>query len=342
VRGACVLPPGIAGVTDRIRVRSIVGRFLEHSRVAYFRWGDGDDDEAVFLSSADWMGRNMFGRVEVAWPVRHPVLRQRVIDECLVPLPARHQGRVAAAQRRHVPSGRRRHDVGAGSADATLRRGTLTMDLILWRHAEAEDARGNDDLGRALTERGRKQAERMAAWLGPRLPATTRIIASPALRCQQTVAALGRSVSTVDAIDRRGGRRVARCRGLPDAGGAVQVVVTSRRSANRGARTGRRRRAPAPSQGPRVLAQERAGRCRRRRHPRRKGPTTSRRLRDVQARRQREAGPCPGLGPRPRRRVNGALVGVGPSRGEAIVGVRRRLPKVHAAGAGVVACVDRR
>jgi polyphosphate kinase len=85
VRGACVLPPGIAGVTDRIRVRSIVGRFLEHSRVAYFRWGDGDDDEGVFLSSADWMGRNMFGRVEVAWPVRHPALRQRIIDECLVP-----------------------------------------------------------------------------------------------------------------------------------------------------------------------------------------------------------------------------------------------------------------
>jgi polyphosphate kinase len=85
VRGACVLAPGIAGVTDRIRVRSIVGRFLEHSRIAYFRWGDGDDDEAVWLSSADWMGRNMFGRVEVAWPVRHPALRQRLIDECLVP-----------------------------------------------------------------------------------------------------------------------------------------------------------------------------------------------------------------------------------------------------------------
>ncbi len=85
VRGACILPPGIAGVTGRIRVRSIVGRFLEHSRVAYFRWDDGDDDEALYLSSADWMGRNMFGRVEVAWPVRHPALRQRVIDECLVP-----------------------------------------------------------------------------------------------------------------------------------------------------------------------------------------------------------------------------------------------------------------
>ena len=85
VRGACMLAPGIAGVTERIRVRSIVGRFLEHSRVAYFRWGDGDDDEAVFLSSADWMGRNMFGRVEVAWPVRDRGLRQRIIDECLVP-----------------------------------------------------------------------------------------------------------------------------------------------------------------------------------------------------------------------------------------------------------------
>ncbi len=85
VRGACMLPPGLPGVTDRIRVRSIVGRFLEHSRVAYFRWGAGDDDEAVFLSSADWMGRNMFGRIEVGWPVRDPKLRQRVIDECLVP-----------------------------------------------------------------------------------------------------------------------------------------------------------------------------------------------------------------------------------------------------------------
>src|SRR6195952_2978053 len=85
VRGACMLPPGIPGVTDRIRVRSVVGRFLEHSRVSYFSWGDAQDDEALFLSSADWMGRNMFGRIEVAWPVRDPAMRQRVIDECLVP-----------------------------------------------------------------------------------------------------------------------------------------------------------------------------------------------------------------------------------------------------------------
>ena len=85
VRGACMLPPGITGVTDRIRVRSIVGRFLEHSRVIYFRWSNADDGEALYLSSADWMGRNMFGRIEVAWPVRDPALRQRIVDECLVP-----------------------------------------------------------------------------------------------------------------------------------------------------------------------------------------------------------------------------------------------------------------
>ena len=85
VRGACMLPPGVPGLTERIRVRSVVGRFLEHSRVLYFRWGEGDDDEVLYLSSADWMTRNMLGRIELAWPVRDRALRQRVIDECLVP-----------------------------------------------------------------------------------------------------------------------------------------------------------------------------------------------------------------------------------------------------------------
>ena len=85
VRGACMLPPGIPDVTDNIRVRSVVGRFLEHSRISYFSWGDADTDQALYLSSADWMGRNMFGRIEVAWPVSDARLRQRVIDECLVP-----------------------------------------------------------------------------------------------------------------------------------------------------------------------------------------------------------------------------------------------------------------
>ena len=85
VRGACVLRPGVPGATERIRVLSIVGRFLEHSRLLYVRWGVGLDDEALYLSSADWMSRNMLRRIEVAWPVRDAALRQRVIDECLVP-----------------------------------------------------------------------------------------------------------------------------------------------------------------------------------------------------------------------------------------------------------------
>ena len=81
VRGACILPAQVAGVTDNIRVRSIIGRFLEHSRVFYFREAG---EETLLLSSADWMNRNMLRRVELAWPVTDPVLRQRIIDECLV------------------------------------------------------------------------------------------------------------------------------------------------------------------------------------------------------------------------------------------------------------------
>jgi phosphohistidine phosphatase len=99
------------------------------------------------------------------------------------------------------------------------------MDLILWRHAEAEDARGDDDLGRALTGRGRRQAERMAAWLTARLPAGTRIVASPALRCQQTVAALDMPATTVAAIGPgASAEAVLSVAGWPDAEGAVLVV----------------------------------------------------------------------------------------------------------------------
>ena len=93
VRGACMLPPGVPGLSERIRVRSVVGRFLEHTRVLYFRWGESERDEALYLSSADWMSRNMLRRIEIAWPVRDPALRQRVIDECLVPY--LHDGRDA-------------------------------------------------------------------------------------------------------------------------------------------------------------------------------------------------------------------------------------------------------
>jgi polyphosphate kinase len=81
VRGACMLPAGIPGKTDNIRVRSIIGRFLEHSRVFFFEAGTVQD---IYLSSADWMTRNMTRRVELAWPVLELSLRQRLIDECLL------------------------------------------------------------------------------------------------------------------------------------------------------------------------------------------------------------------------------------------------------------------
>ena len=83
VRGACVLPPGLPGQTDRIRVRSIVGQFLEHPRVVYFQWGDTEQEQLLYLSSADWMTRNMQRRIEVAWPIRDAELRARIIEECL-------------------------------------------------------------------------------------------------------------------------------------------------------------------------------------------------------------------------------------------------------------------
>ena len=81
VRGACILPAQREGFTERIKVRSIIGRFLEHSRVYYFRTGE---KEHLYLSSADWMNRNMMRRIEIAWPVLNKTLRQRIIDECLV------------------------------------------------------------------------------------------------------------------------------------------------------------------------------------------------------------------------------------------------------------------
>lgn len=80
VRGACALKPGIRGLSNHIRVRSIVGRFLEHSRIFYFENGG---DEEVYLGSADWMPRNLYERVEVLFPVREPMLQYRIRHEIL-------------------------------------------------------------------------------------------------------------------------------------------------------------------------------------------------------------------------------------------------------------------
>jgi polyphosphate kinase len=80
VRGLSILRPGVKGLSERIRVRSIVGRFLEHSRI--FHFANGGNDE-IYLGSADWMPRNLFERCEVVFPVRDPVARARIHNEIL-------------------------------------------------------------------------------------------------------------------------------------------------------------------------------------------------------------------------------------------------------------------
>ena len=80
IRGICALRPGVPGVSENIRVRSIVGRFLEHTRVFYFENGG---ESKVYLSSADWMGRNFFNRVEVCFPIEDEDLKKRVVRESI-------------------------------------------------------------------------------------------------------------------------------------------------------------------------------------------------------------------------------------------------------------------
>ena len=85
VRGMCTLRPGVPGLSENIRVRSIIGRLLEHSRVFYFHSGGREE---LFIASADWMGRNFFSRIEVATPIVQPALKRRVMEEGLM-LPLR-------------------------------------------------------------------------------------------------------------------------------------------------------------------------------------------------------------------------------------------------------------
>src|SRR6185437_13592290 len=80
IRGVCALRPGIAGLSENIRVRSIIGRFLEHTRIFYFRSGG---THAIYLSSADWMDRNFFRRIEICFPVLDTKLKKRVLTEGL-------------------------------------------------------------------------------------------------------------------------------------------------------------------------------------------------------------------------------------------------------------------
>ena len=109
IRGVCALRPGIPGLSEHIRVRSVVGRFLEHTRIFYFK-NNGDDQ--VYLSSADWMDRNFFRRIETGFPVLNPKLKKRVIAEGLKPYL---RDNVQAWDMQSDGSFRRRHTRGAKS-----------------------------------------------------------------------------------------------------------------------------------------------------------------------------------------------------------------------------------
>lgn len=82
IRGANILPTDAPGISGRIRLRSVIGRFLEHSRVYYF---EIDGSKRMWLSSADWMNRNMLRRIELAWPVLSPNMQEHIMTECLQP-----------------------------------------------------------------------------------------------------------------------------------------------------------------------------------------------------------------------------------------------------------------
>jgi polyphosphate kinase len=137
VRGMCALRPGVRGVSDHIRVRSVVGRFLEHSRIYFFANGG---EEEVYLSSADWMPRNLYERVEVMFPVKDELLRERVRQEILAAyladnLKARFLQKDGGYVRAWQTQGKRKPPAGAAAFSAQdfligLAEGRQALDAI--------------------------------------------------------------------------------------------------------------------------------------------------------------------------------------------------------------------
>jgi len=99
VRGMCCLRPGLPGISDNIRVRAIIGRFLEHSRVFYFQ----NAEWPVYCSSADLMERNLYQRIEVAFPIVKKRLQQRILEELQLYLDDQHQSWLLDAEGDYLP-----------------------------------------------------------------------------------------------------------------------------------------------------------------------------------------------------------------------------------------------
>ena len=122
IRGICCLKPGVKGLSERIRVRSIVDRFLEHSRIFYFENGCRPE---VFVGSADWMPRNFFKRIEVVFPVEDGVLRDRVTEEIFsCQLKDKQKARIMASD------GSYHHEKTVGGEDAFRSQGAFMKRMI--------------------------------------------------------------------------------------------------------------------------------------------------------------------------------------------------------------------
>jgi len=138
VRGMCCLRPGVPGLSENVRVRSIVGRFLEHSRIFYFLAGG---THLTYCASADWMPRNFFRRIEVMFPIEDPRLRARIVDEILPTVLADN-----VKARRQAPDGTYVR-VPPAEGQAAVRSQVLLQNLARGSARES----GETDAGRLLS-----------------------------------------------------------------------------------------------------------------------------------------------------------------------------------------------